>query len=80
MGCVVEFSNPMMRFKFSSRPCKQKMLVDALLQYGNLDLTDLATVLDLPADALRSIYDGTRFLYGKQAENLIKLFLVLFGD
>jgi len=53
MGCIVEFSEPLVRFDFCANRCKQKIWIDALLKYGNLDMTGLASLLDLPVKTLR---------------------------
>lgn len=53
MGCIVEFSEPLVRFDFCANRCKQKIWIDAMLKYGSLDMTGLASLLDLPVKNLR---------------------------
>ena len=55
MGCIVEFSEPLVRFDFCANRRKQKIWIDALLKYGNLDMAGLASALDLPVKTLRKV-------------------------
>ena len=80
MGCIVEFSKPQFRFDFCSKKHKQKMWIDALLRYGTLDMHGLASVLNSPVAKLREVYQGKQFFDVAEAEELAKLFLILFGD
>jgi hypothetical protein len=79
MGCVVEFSKTA-RFDFCRNNGKQKIWIDAVLRYGELDLNGLSLVLDVSIIVLREVYKGSRFLERSKAEELAKLFLILFGD
>ena len=79
MGCIVEFSKTV-RFNFCRKDDKQKIWIDALLRYGQLDLQGLASVIDVPVMILREVYKGSGFLDRNKAEELAKLFLILFSD
>lgn len=80
MGCIVEFTESMTRFQFHTKDQKQKIFIDALLKYSNMDIPHLACILDVPANKLHDVYRGWSFLVGKQAEELTRLFLVFFSD
>ncbi|MGQ3892062.1 hypothetical protein [Legionella sp. CNM-4043-24] len=80
MGCIVEFSEPFIRFKFCQNEYKQKMWIDALLKYSHLDLESLASVIEVSSDTLRRAHAGEVFLSYGPAEELGKLFLLLFSD
>lgn len=79
MGCIVEFSKTV-RFNFCRKDDKQKIWIDALLRYGQLDLHALASVIDVPVTILREVYKGAAFLDSSKAEELARLFLILFCD
>ena len=55
MGCVVEFSEPLIRFDFCTNRHKQKIWIDAMLKYGNLDMTGNASLLDVSIKNLRKL-------------------------
>lgn len=80
MGCIVEFSKPLVRFNFCSKKHKQKIWIDALLRYGTLDMQGLASALNSPVIKLREVYHGKQFFDVSEAERLAQLFLILFGD
>ena len=68
-----------MRFEFSSTGSKQRILVDMLLKYGDLTISDLASALDITVSELQDIHDGNHYLVGEQANDLAQLFLSFFG-
>lgn len=80
MGCIVEFSEPFVRFHFSQNQYKQKMLIDALLKYSQLDIDALASIIEVSTDTLSRVHLGEAFLSSAAAEELGKLFLLLFSD
>ena len=53
MRCIVEFSEPLVRFDFCANRYKQKIWIDAMLKYGKLDMTGLASLLDVSTKNLR---------------------------
>ena len=80
MGCVVEFSKPMIRFNFMQNKLKQKTLIDALLKYSQLRISSIANIIEVPFEKLKNVYEGMEFLENEFADNLGKLFLLLFSD
>lgn len=80
MSCIIEFSEPKSRFEFRTRDHKQKLFIDVLLRYSQMDLPHLASILDTTANELRDVYCGKIFLVGKPAEVLTQLFPVHFGE
>ena len=79
MGCIVEFSESLLQFEFNSKGNRQKILVDMLLKYGELDIADLALALDATISEIHDILDGNYFFIGEQANDLSQLFLIFFG-
>ena len=79
MGCIVEFSESLLQFEFNSKGNRQKILVDMLLKYGELDIAGLALALDASISELHEILDGNYFFIGEQANDLSQLFLIFFG-
>ena len=79
MGCIIEFSESLLRFEFNSKGANQKILVDMLLKYGDLDIDGLALALDTSINELQDILNDNHFFVGEQAHDLSQLFLVFFG-
>ncbi len=79
MGCMIEFRDPLVRFDFCANPAQQKLWIDALLHYSNLDLTGLSTLLEIPRRTLTKVHQGEKFLETEQAIKLGQLFLIHFG-
>lgn len=80
MGCIVEFTEPFIRFNFSQNQYKQKMLIDAMLTYSQLDVDALASIIEVTPDMVRKAHAGEVFLSKASGEELGKLFLLLFSD
>ncbi len=80
MGCIIEFSESLIQFEFHSNGIKQRMLVDMLLKYGDLDIENLAATLDISVDELQNICEGKHFLEGEQSHDLAQMFLIFFGQ
>lgn len=80
MRCIVEFSEPFIRFEFDRNKYKQKMLIDVLLNYSKLDLATLASTLEVSIKTLNDVLIGTAFLPEVPARCLAQLFLILFSD
>lgn len=70
----------MIRYNFECKINKQKLLLDALLRYGHLDLMGLSAVLHVLVDELREVHKGREFLRGSSAKKLALLFLICFSD
>lgn len=79
MSCILEFPESSVKIDFCSKGNKQKILIDVLTKYGDMDINRLASVLDVPAKRLRNICGGYGFLVGEQADSLAQLFLMFFG-
>ena len=80
MKCRIQCIQPPIEFEFCPKNHKQKILVDALLKYGNLDIAGLATILEVAPEILSAVHMGYSFLVGEQLDVLIQLFLVFFSD
>lgn len=79
MTCIIEFS-PQVRFEFCKNKHKQKLLVDALLQYSCWEISHLATAMHVSVKKLENVRLKKEFLNDNQANDLSQLFLLFFGE
>jgi hypothetical protein len=79
MSCTLEFPESSVKIDFCSKGNKQKVLIDVLSKYSDMDINQLASVLDVPVKRLREICNGDGFLVGEQADSLAQLFLIFLG-
>ena len=79
MSCILEFPESSVKIDFCSKGNKQKILIDVLTKYDDMDMSRLASVLNVSVKRLRNIYDGYGFLIGEQADSLAQLFLIFLG-
>lgn len=79
MSCVLEFPESSIKIDFCSKGNKQKILIDVLTKYSDMDINKLASVLEVPAKRLHNICNGNGFLIGEQADSLAQLFLMFLG-
>ena len=80
MSCALEFSESLVRVNFCSKGNKQKILIDVLTKYSELDINRLASVLQVSVARLKDICDGDSFLVGEPADSLAQLFLIFLGQ
>lgn len=76
MSCALEFQESSIKIDFCSKGNKQKILIDVLTKYGELDMNKLALVLEVSVTKLKDICEGDSFLVGEQADSLAQLFLM----
>lgn len=79
MSCVLEFPESSVKIDFCSKGNKQKILIDVLSKYSDMDMNQLASVLDVPVERLHEICNGNGFLVGEQADSVAQLFLMFLG-
>jgi hypothetical protein len=79
MSYTLEFSGSAVKIDFCSQGNKQKNLIDVLIKYDEMDINELALILQVPVERLHGICDGHGFLVGEQADSLIQLFLMFLG-
>lgn len=79
MSCVLAFQESSVKVDFCCKGNKQKILIDVLTKYGEMDIYRLANVLDVSVKKLKDICDGDGFLIGAQADSLAQLFLMFFS-
>ena len=79
MSCALEFPESSVKIEFCSEGNTQKILIDVLTKYGDMDINRLASVLDVPVKRLYKILDGYSFLVGEPADSLSQLFLMFLG-
>ncbi|MFC3908732.1 hypothetical protein ACFORL_06535 [Legionella dresdenensis] len=79
MSCTLEFPESSVKIDFCSKGNKQKILIDVLAKYSDMDINQLASMLDVPVKKLREICNGNGFLIGEQADSLAQLFLMFLG-
>ncbi|MBA2711549.1 MAG: hypothetical protein H0U57_13285 [Tatlockia sp.] len=80
MSCIVEFSEPKIRFDFTKNQYKQKIWIEALLKFTQVDINKIATLLELPINRLVEVHQGRAFFTSDSVDRLAKLFLVAFSD
>ena len=80
MGCIVEFTESHKQIEFCSHGGKQKILIDILTQYSEMDTKQLADVLGVSTRKLKNICNGKGFLVGEPADSLAQIFLIFFGQ
>lgn len=79
MSCVLEFPESSVKIDFCSKGNKQKILIDVLTKYGEMDIHKLASVLDVSLNKLKDICEGDGFLVGEPADSLAQLFIMFLG-
>jgi hypothetical protein len=79
MSCALEFLESSVKIDFCSAGNKQKILIDVLTKYSEMDINRLASVLEVSTEMLNNICEGDSFLVGKKADCLAQLFLIFFG-
>lgn len=79
MACIIEFDDGL-RFDFVKNQFKQKIWIEALLKFSQININHLADILNLTVKDLMKIYRGEEYFSKEQAEDLGKLFLVMFSD
>lgn len=79
MSCTLEFHESLIKTEFCSKGNKQRILIDILTKYGEMDLNKLAFLLDVSVEQLQEIFNGNGFLIGEQADTLAQMFLMFFG-
>lgn len=61
MSCTLEFPESSVKIDFCSKGNKQKILIDVLAKYSEMDINQLASVLDVPVKRLHEICNGNGF-------------------
>lgn len=79
MGCIIEFSESQLQIEFCTEGNKQKILIDVLLKYSEMDINQLAISLGVSESKIQNIYDDKDFLVDQQADSLAQIFLRFFG-
>lgn len=79
MSCALEFPESAVKINFCSKGNKQKILIDVLTKYSDIDINKLAVTLEVPVNKLYDICEGNDFLVGERADSLAQLFLMFFG-
>ena len=79
MSCVLEFPESFVKINFCSEGSKQKILIDVLTKYDDIDLDRLASIIGVSVKRLKDICEGGSFLIGEQADSLAQLFLMFLG-
>ncbi|KTD23943.1 hypothetical protein [Legionella maceachernii] len=79
MGCIIEFSEPFIRFNFGENKHNQKIWIEALLRFKPISLDDLASVLEVPIQILSEVHEGKAFFSDDAAQRLGQFFLLVFS-
>ena len=70
---------PVVNYDFRCHPKNQKMLIDAIIRYSDIELPQLAEILSLSTAIARDVMQGKYQLKQNDAVNLANIFLVCFG-
>ncbi|QDQ40190.1 hypothetical protein E3226_007150 [Legionella geestiana] len=79
MSCFLEFPESLVKIEFCSKGKKQRILIETLTKYSEMDFNKLASVLGVSVMRLKYICKGEGFLVGEQADSLAQLFLIFLG-
>lgn len=79
MSCALEFPESLVKIEFCSKGNKQRVLIETLTKYGEMDFNKLASVLGVSVKKLKTICEGQGFLVGEPADSLAQLFLMFLG-
>lgn len=66
-------------FKFTCKNSSQKLMMDILLKYSHMTLTDLTLLLNLSKDKIEAVYQGKSYFIAENADNLALLFFMFFS-
>lgn len=79
MGCALEFLESPVKIDFCSKGNKQKILIDVLIRHDEMDIKELALILNVSVKKLKDICKGDGCLIGEKADSLAQLFLIFLG-
>ena len=79
MGCIIEFPESSVKIDFHSNGNNQKILIDVLTKYSEIDFEQLALIIGVSVRKLKKIYEGKTLLVGEQADSLAQLFLMFLA-
>lgn len=80
MKCVLEFNgSSSTKYELFCRGNKQRILIDILLNYAQLELADIASIVGVSMNEVQGIYQD-KFLKEQSATNLLYLFLIFIAD
>lgn len=80
MNCVLEFPKSSIGIDFYRKRNNQKISLDILKIYGNMDIDTIAAALEVPVQRVYDICNGDSFLVGNKADNLAQLFLMFLAE
>lgn len=78
MQCVIDFGN--LKFNFMQNKYNQRILLEILVCYAMLDLSQISKILNLPIQKLIDVHQGLDFLERYSALNLGQLFLLTLSN
>lgn len=77
MGVAAVIKEPSFQYQVICKPGRQKLLLEIMLKYSNLDIKSLATILDIRPTSLNNVYEGTQYLTSDVLKKLYQMVLVL---
>lgn len=78
MKCVLEFDGAA-KYELFCRGNKQRILIDILVNYAQLDLSNIASSVGVSLNELKDIYQD-KYLNEQSAMNLFYLFLIFISE
>lgn len=79
MECVITPHQSPIKFTFTCKKQSQKTLIELLLKYSRISLSDLPALLNLPIELIKDVYQGERYFDSGDADNLAVLLLMCFS-
>ena len=80
MGCVIEVDDPPVRYELYFKQNRQKILIEILIHYADIDLKSIARELKISIKFLNDVHKGSSFLCEEKTNNLLQLFLLFMTE
>jgi hypothetical protein len=80
MDCIIEFQDPNSRLKFRLKEENQKIILETLLRFSKLTLSDLSSMLNTSTKLLIDVCNGKTFLKGPSSKNLSYLLFIFLNE
>lgn len=80
MNYILENNEPVLQVEFKCAKNKQRLWIDTLLKYSNIDIPNMAGMLNVSPELLHDVYAGKSFLDNDKSGELGQLVLFLFSD
>jgi len=79
MECTIHPNQSPTTLTFTCKQQSQKSLIDILLKYSPLSLSDLPALLNLPIEQIKEVSLGNKYFTAADADHLALLLLMCFS-